>query len=109
MIFSQVLYQAELPRLKEATAGIEPAMRVLQTLALPLGDVANMAERGGFEPPTGLRPQRLSRPLHYRAMVTSPRSVDLRLLSRRVSRPVPARLGAWRDAGRGTGIRTPTY
>lgn len=25
---------------REATAGIEPAMRVLQTLALPLGDVA---------------------------------------------------------------------
>ena len=32
----------------------------------------------GFEPTTGLRPQRLSRPPHYRAMVTSPRSSNER-------------------------------
>ena len=60
MIFSQVLYQTELPRPK-ATAGIEPAMRVLQTLALPLGDVAAEAERAGFEPATGVNPYSLSK------------------------------------------------
>lgn len=37
----------------EGEAGIEPAMRVLQTRALPLGDSpSTLASREGFEPPT---------------------------------------------------------
>ena len=36
----------------EATAGFEPAMGVLQTPALPLGDVAREERKTGFEPVT---------------------------------------------------------
>ena len=43
--FQSSALPTELPRPK-ATAGIEPAMRVLQTLALPLGDVAGSGEGG---------------------------------------------------------------
>ncbi len=44
----------------EAPVGLEPTMRVLQTLALPLGDGASLLERKtGFEPATtGLGSQR---------------------------------------------------
>ncbi len=39
--------------LLEATPGFEPGMRILQTLALPLGDVAKKMEREtGLEPAT---------------------------------------------------------
>ena len=34
----------------EATMGFEPMMRVLQTLALPLGDVAELLQNFGWQP-----------------------------------------------------------
>ena len=36
----------------EATPGFEPGMRVLQTLALPLGYVASLERETGIEPAT---------------------------------------------------------
>ncbi len=45
------------PNGPEATAGIEPAMRVLQTLALPLGYVATVESgEGGIRTRDGLAP-----------------------------------------------------
>gem|GEM_PF-1183877 len=46
----------------EATTGFEPVMRVLQTLALPLGDVAAMERETGFEPATFSLARRCSTP-----------------------------------------------
>jgi hypothetical protein len=49
-------------RFPEATTGFEPVMRVLQTLALPLGDVAAMERETGFEPATFSLARRCSTP-----------------------------------------------